>query len=198
MVIDKSLLHIHFCLANTYFLVNDFDMAIIHYAKVAKKNPSKFPDVYFNLGNALTSKGNYKEAEKCYKLGLKDNNNKHKKEIMFNLGNCKFALNKFEKAIFYYESCIKLNFSPKELKFALAKAYLENNLVEFTEKAETIMETCCSEGEIEISKMTEENDNMKFLYLLAVIKHKLNKLQEAKEIFKVKFLNNEFKFLRKF
>jgi tetratricopeptide (TPR) repeat protein len=52
-------------LANSYYLLNDLDNAIVNYKKALELNPQKV-EAYYNLGNSYCTKENFNDAIDYY------------------------------------------------------------------------------------------------------------------------------------
>lgn len=153
--------------------MDKFDDAISHYIQAIKKNDDKKSDAYYNLGNALCVKNQYKEAIKCFKKVVKyDSSNI---EAIFNWGNCLFVIGKFKKAVEKYELCSKLNMDTKEVKIALSKSFVEIGDKECLIKAESILRA-----------MLKQDENNPELYMvLSHCKEKAGEKEEARVLFGV-------------
>lgn len=174
--LDKNIGEIHLNIANVYYLLDQFDEAISHYIQAIKKNDDKKSDAYYNLGNALCVKNQYKEAIKCFKKVVKyDSSNI---EAIFNWGNCLFVIGKYRKAVEKYELCGKLNMDTKEVRIALAKSLIEIGEKECLNKAEGIL-----------TKMLKDDENNAELNLvLSHCKGKTGEKEEARILFQVNII----------
>jgi predicted Zn-dependent protease len=153
-----------------------FDDAINHYIQAIKKNDDKKPDAYYNLGNAMCVKNQYKEAIKCFKKVIKyDSSNI---DAIFNLGNCLFVIGKFKKAIEKYELCAKLNMNTYEVKISLAKSLIEIGEKDSLIKAESMLR----------AMLKEDNDNAELNMALSHCEEKWGNKEEALLLFKVKLI----------
>jgi tetratricopeptide (TPR) repeat protein len=171
--IDRNISDIHINIANVYYLLDKYDDAINHYIQAIKKNDDKKPDAYYNLGNALCVKKEYKDAIKCFKKVIKyDSSNM---EAVFNLGNCLFAIGQFQKAIEKYDVCLKFNPDSKEIKCAMAKSLIELGDKDSLYKSEAIIRAL----------LLYESKDAELLFILALCKEKIGNKVEALEYYKV-------------
>jgi len=174
--LDKNIGEIHLNIANIYYLLDRYDDAINHYIQAIKKNDDKKSDAYYNLGNALCVKNQYKEAIKCFKKVVKyDSSNI---EAIFNWGNCLFVIGKFKKAVEKYELCGKLNMDSKEVKTALAKSLIEIGDKDCLIKAESILR----------AMLLYDEDNAELNMVLSHCREKAGNKQDALAFFKVIFI----------
>lgn len=174
--LDKNIGEIHLNIANIYYLMDKFDEAISHYIQAIKKNDDKKSDAYYNLGNALCVKNQYKEAIKCFKKVVKYESSNI--DAIFNWGNCLFVIGKFKKAVGKYELCQKLNMNTNEVKVALCKSLIEIGEKECLKKAEIILR----------AMLIHDEDNAELNLVLSHCKEKAGGKEEALLLFKVKFI----------
>ncbi len=68
---NDDLPDLHNVIADIYYICEKIDEAIEHYVKSIKIEKTSKPEVYFILGNALSSKNRFEEAVKWYKDAIK-------------------------------------------------------------------------------------------------------------------------------
>ncbi len=171
--IDRNVSDTHINIANIYYLLDRYDQAINYYIQAIRKNDNKKSEAYYNLGNALCVKKQYKDAIKCFKKVIKyDRSNK---EAIFNLGNCLFSTGQYEKAKDKYEICIKLDPESKEIKCSLAKSLIEIGDKDSLYKSEAILRAL----------LLKETNNAEIFFILAICREKMGAKVEALQYFKV-------------
>ena len=95
----------------------DIDKAIYHYKESLKIKPDYVRALY-NLGTALSEKGNYDEAVLYFTKAL-EINPKHK-DARMNMANVLFKQGKSDKAVFHYNEIIKTDSENADVHYNLA------------------------------------------------------------------------------
>jgi tetratricopeptide (TPR) repeat protein len=129
----------HRILAFLFYEINDTTNAILHFEKVVSHTP-KFSD-WLSLGSLYAGKKNSKAIEVADFLAKSDPN-KHLKESYFIKGIYFEAVQDYEKAISYFDSCVQLEFSfmeayrEKAICLIELKKYIE--AIAFLDRATTL------------------------------------------------------------
>ena len=106
---------------NRAYASNDFKRAQNLYEQsIALGARQQYPEVLFNLGNALYQQEKYEDAEEQYVSFLKNElTPEWKARAHYNLGNCYLAMKKLPSAIDSYKQVLKLNPKDEDARYNL-------------------------------------------------------------------------------
>lgn len=155
-------------------MVGKVDSAVACLAKAIKLDESN-PEYYFCLGNALSLKDKYKDAIKSYKKAI--SLNPKLTDAVYNLGNAYFMIGYFHEAKLNYQACLNCPSLEKDVKFALAKLYIE-----FSHEKE---ENMTKAKDLLDELLLTNNKHTHYLYFYGKMYQKQKKLDRAKEYYRV-------------